>query len=239
MKGGNLGPVVIAGDPERSALFQFVSGARGDAHRMPLGGPPLTTEQIGLIRRWILEGATQDVDTSRKYRLTLPALALEPSRPIRISCRVPSAAYVELSLADSQERILFMEGGAVKEVRDATAIGAPDGWITSALRRASDWPAQLRAHLTVAYAASEPVGAMIVATEDTGAGNPDFPDGEAEVQVIDTRTDKLMFRRREHVSGGLPDVQRWNDRLPAGLYVLHLRHLRMRCEVAMLFRSRQ
>src|SRR5688500_755064 len=55
-RGGNLGPVIVAGDPDRSPLFQFVSGARGEAHRMPLGGAPLTAGEVDVIRRWILEG---------------------------------------------------------------------------------------------------------------------------------------------------------------------------------------
>src|SRR5262245_14299853 len=52
VKGGNLGPAIVAGNPRESALYQFISGARGEAHRMPLGGAPLDSLQIEIIRRW-------------------------------------------------------------------------------------------------------------------------------------------------------------------------------------------
>ncbi|MBK7925966.1 MAG: hypothetical protein IPJ98_00310 [Bryobacterales bacterium] len=73
-KGGNLGPVIVPGDPERSALLQFVNGDRGEAHRMPLGGPPLTAIQISWIQRWIAEGAAEDSYGAAKYRLELPSI---------------------------------------------------------------------------------------------------------------------------------------------------------------------
>src|SRR5262245_20797765 len=64
-KGGNVGTVIVPGDPDASPLYQFVSGARGEAHRMPLGGPPLTTTQVEMLRKWILAGASEDADTTR------------------------------------------------------------------------------------------------------------------------------------------------------------------------------
>ncbi|MEX2261376.1 MAG: c-type cytochrome domain-containing protein [Bryobacteraceae bacterium] len=236
-KGGNLGPVIVPGDPERSALFQFVSGGRGEAHRMPLGGPPLSAGQIESIRRWILEGADEDTDATAKYRLELPSLFLDRSKPVRIFGRLPSTGYVELELADSRGRILYTEGGAVKESRDLAAIGTPDEWITWTVRRASDWPAQVRARLTVAYAPSEPANAVLAATEDIGAAGPEFPVGEADIRIVSTPDEKLMFRRREHVSGGLPTLQRLSKGLEPGLYVLHLRYVQARCELAILLRS--
>src|SRR5688572_20576732 len=127
-KGGNLGSVIVPGNPEQSALLQFVNGARGEAHRMPLGGPPLSGEQIALIRQWILEGAVEDSGAPVKYRLELSSVGLDSVKPVRISARVPTTGYVELELTGAGGRVLFMDGGAVKEVADVASIGTPDRW---------------------------------------------------------------------------------------------------------------
>src|SRR3954453_18875945 len=60
MTGGNLGKVIVPGDPEASLLIHFVDGRRGENHRMPKDGSRLTPDQITLLRRWITEGARED-----------------------------------------------------------------------------------------------------------------------------------------------------------------------------------
>ena len=50
---------IVPGHPEESLLFLKVTNPPcGDP--MPLGGSPLTTEQIELIRSWIADGAKDD-----------------------------------------------------------------------------------------------------------------------------------------------------------------------------------
>src|SRR5262245_16280280 len=44
-------------DPDNSYLVQKVEGTAAVGGRMPLGRPPLSDAQIGLIRQWIAEGA--------------------------------------------------------------------------------------------------------------------------------------------------------------------------------------
>ena len=48
---------VEPGDPNNSYLVQKVEGTAAVGSRMPLGGPFLSVQTIGLIRRWISEGA--------------------------------------------------------------------------------------------------------------------------------------------------------------------------------------
>jgi len=48
LKGGLSGPVIIPGKSADSLLVRLVAGLEGD-RLMPLGGPRLTDEQIGLI----------------------------------------------------------------------------------------------------------------------------------------------------------------------------------------------
>ena len=56
MKGGISGAVIIPGNSKDSRLMKRVLG-EGDETRMPLGGSPLKTNQIELIRKWIDQGA--------------------------------------------------------------------------------------------------------------------------------------------------------------------------------------
>ena len=52
MKGSEYGPVVEAGDPTASILFDMVS-----AGEMPQDAPALDEDEIALIRTWIEQGA--------------------------------------------------------------------------------------------------------------------------------------------------------------------------------------
>jgi len=56
MKGGKEGPIVVAGDPEKSLLVQALRGTNG-VKRMPLNGQPLPENQIKEIEDWIKAGA--------------------------------------------------------------------------------------------------------------------------------------------------------------------------------------
>jgi hypothetical protein len=55
-QGGDAGPVVVPGRIEDSPLLERIAGARG-SRRMPPEGPPLTPEQVMLVRSWVLQGA--------------------------------------------------------------------------------------------------------------------------------------------------------------------------------------
>lgn len=57
LRGGDSGAVILAGKSQESLLIQLVSGADKDRVMPPDGKPRLTEEQIGLLRRWIDQGA--------------------------------------------------------------------------------------------------------------------------------------------------------------------------------------
>jgi len=58
LKGGEDGPVVIAGDPGKSELVRRIKGL--SEPRMPYTGPPwLTDDEIGTIEQWISAGAVE------------------------------------------------------------------------------------------------------------------------------------------------------------------------------------
>jgi mono/diheme cytochrome c family protein len=56
LKGGDEGPVIVPGEVMKSRLVDLVSSDDID-ERMPPKGDPLTAEQVGKIREWIIAGA--------------------------------------------------------------------------------------------------------------------------------------------------------------------------------------
>ena len=49
--------IVMAGDPDGSAIVKKLEGTYARGARMPKDLTPLSREEIGLVRRWIAEGA--------------------------------------------------------------------------------------------------------------------------------------------------------------------------------------
>lgn len=48
---------ITAGDDAQSYVYDKITGSQGMGSMMPLGGPPLTNEQIQVVIEWILGGA--------------------------------------------------------------------------------------------------------------------------------------------------------------------------------------
>jgi hypothetical protein len=64
MRGGKDGPVIIAGDPERSQLLRRVTLPPDHKQFMPAEGrPPLRPEEITWLKAWIQQGASPTVAT--------------------------------------------------------------------------------------------------------------------------------------------------------------------------------
>jgi mono/diheme cytochrome c family protein len=61
IRGGDLGPAVVPGDPEASELWLAVRG-EGSGERMPLKRPPLSEREIEALRAWIDAGAPSPAD---------------------------------------------------------------------------------------------------------------------------------------------------------------------------------
>ncbi len=57
LKGGKGGPAVVRGQPDESLLIRVISGPKP---AMPKVGASLTADEVALIRRWVIEGATND-----------------------------------------------------------------------------------------------------------------------------------------------------------------------------------
>ena len=87
-QGGENGPVVLASNPNASALLERIS-ARDPEHRMPPIGKPLSAEQIQLMRDWVAAGSPSPTDEQpeedprQHWAFRLPARPVMPtiSRP--------------------------------------------------------------------------------------------------------------------------------------------------------------
>lgn len=159
MRGGNLGKVIAPGDPDGSLLVHFIEGKRGAEHRMPLGGAPLSADQVSTIRRWITEGAKQDPDTTKNYKYTLPRVRAARSKPLRVFCRVPTESYPILTVFDPRtKRVLFTDVATIKRVKGPADAGRPGDLIHWDVRPGRNWPKWVQLELTVAYAEADPQG---------------------------------------------------------------------------------
>ena len=78
-KGGEDGPVIVAGDPENSDLFRRISLPIDHKDVMPNKGKKLSDKEIATIQFWIKKGAPMMADTglNMSYRLA----AMEPRNP--------------------------------------------------------------------------------------------------------------------------------------------------------------
>jgi hypothetical protein len=58
LEGGSSGQVIMPGDPDGSRLFRLVQ--QTEEPKMPPSGPPLSEEQLNLLREWIQLGAPEN-----------------------------------------------------------------------------------------------------------------------------------------------------------------------------------
>jgi mono/diheme cytochrome c family protein len=80
LAGGEHGPAIVAGDPEKSRLFRFVAGIENPS--MP-PGKKLPDTEVAALRRWIEEGAPMPAEVSSEQTgEAKDALARMEERPI-------------------------------------------------------------------------------------------------------------------------------------------------------------
>ncbi len=62
LQGGERGPAVVPGAPERSLVYLAVTGTHDEIPKMPYKRTPLDSAEIDLLRRWIEQGAAHPAD---------------------------------------------------------------------------------------------------------------------------------------------------------------------------------
>jgi hypothetical protein len=57
LQGGDIGPAVVPGAPEKSELIRRVTLPASSPDRMPREREPLTPAELARLQRWIADGA--------------------------------------------------------------------------------------------------------------------------------------------------------------------------------------
>ena len=105
-KGGDSGPVIVAGDPDSSELLRRLRSTDPD-QQMPPEGPRLPSEEIQLLERWIADGANwpeSAYDRAASHDPRLEHWAFQPLRqqtPPADSRLPPSANPIDQYITQS------------------------------------------------------------------------------------------------------------------------------------------
>ncbi len=98
LEGGLSGSVIRPGNPDQSLLIEYISGEKP---RMPKVGPPLTPQQVELIRRWIVEGAKDDTVAAGSSSSTWWSLRPLVKPPVpKLTARTPVDAFILAKLGE-------------------------------------------------------------------------------------------------------------------------------------------
>ncbi len=219
MAGGESGPVIAAGDLEKSDLHsQIKDGA------MPKDAAPLTADQIAIVGKWISLGARLDagVDPAAPLFRIIPKRP-QPAAPATYSVAPPVTAavfspdgkllatsgYHEILLWNVAERTLARRIGNMAE-RVFDLAFHPDG---SRLAVASGTPGSL-GEIKIFQTADGALVADLVTVDDAMFGVAFNVEGsrlaacgaDRSVSVFDTATWKPLFRLEDHADWVL-DVQ--------------------------------
>ncbi len=96
LKGGDTGPAIIIGKSDESLAIQMVEG-KIEGLIMPMKGPRLTPEEIGLFRNWIDQGFEWDITTKAREFRRAP---LAPRMPTLPDSQTELGGLGELNLVD-------------------------------------------------------------------------------------------------------------------------------------------
>ena len=94
LRGGDSGPVVVAGQSQASLLIALVAGVDPD-DVMPKKGSRLTADQIGLLRAWIDQGVAWD-----------PGITFARPAPLNLLPHLPPAGDLRASQTSPIDQIL-------------------------------------------------------------------------------------------------------------------------------------
>jgi mono/diheme cytochrome c family protein len=110
------GEIVVAGKPAESLLCQLISLPADHDDIMPAKGDPLTKEQIGLIARWIKEGASYEGDGAPAAVAKVEPIENKATGPV-----IPAST----ALVDIAKNVSPADEAAVEALRNAGAIAMP------------------------------------------------------------------------------------------------------------------
>jgi WD40 repeat protein len=109
-KGGDAGPLWVAGKPEQSLVIKSLKGL-DDQKRMPEGEPPLSDAQIELFAKWIAQGAKDDTPEQFKKTLVIQGPPTY-TQPVSITAMAHSPDGTALAVAGYREVLLHKPDGS-------------------------------------------------------------------------------------------------------------------------------
>ncbi len=115
LKGGDSGPLYVAGKPDDSRLLHVISGEKPS---MPPKSPPLAALKVDLLRRWVASGAKDDSGGS-----PLGPAAGPPAVAIPASYRYPAAINSVALSADGKRLAAAVRSEVVLVELDDAAAG--------------------------------------------------------------------------------------------------------------------
>jgi mono/diheme cytochrome c family protein len=201
MKGGESGPVVVAGKPDESPLFEMVRDGQ-----MPAGkGGKLTPAQVETVRRWIEAGARADGTPSpsaESASASATTVTQHDVYPILLRrCVVCHGRTVREGGLDLRTRASILKGG---KHGPAVVPGKPDDSLLLQKVRSGAMPPKVRL-IEVSVKPIEPAEIETIARwVALGASEvdvaPDVADGRPDPLVSDKDRDFWAFRSPKPVA---------------------------------------
>lgn len=214
-KGVKGEPVLAAGKPEESSLFQALISADEDS-RMPQEDDPLPSPQIALIKQWIAEGAKFDGPDPKASLRTLVASLNFPEPPEKYPHAVPvvalafSADGTELVSSGYHEALVWKaaDGKLLRRIKglpqrvQALALSA-DGKM---LAIASGTPGRVGQVHALETARGDAPTVPLCTTPDVVLSVAFSPDGSAlaaggadnAIRVFEMPSGQLRFKTEQH-----------------------------------------